>query len=131
MNWPANWAEQMWAIHGAVNTLPYVGDAEKYKQADFWTEITESGGDCEDYSITKLRRLIQCGWPVETLHLACCYVETGEYHAVLVVETPDGAYMLDNRIDVPVTVDQLKSIGYRPHVIQAVGGKPQWKEWLL
>lgn len=129
MMWPVNWETDMWKIHGDVNQIKYVGDAQKYRKADFWTAIIDSG-DCEDYAIAKLQRLLLRGWPVQALHLACCWTETKEYHAVLVVDTPQGAFILDNRLEIPVLVDKLNELGYKPHVIQAVGGQKQWKEWL-
>lgn len=130
MNWPTAWREQMERVNNAVNKLPYHADAEKYQKEDFWTSIKEDGGDCEDYAIAKLRTLLDLGWPVESLHLACCWTETEEYHAVLVVESPDGqAYMLDNRQEQPVNTDSLPLLSYRPHVVQAVGGKQEWREW--
>lgn len=122
----------MTVVNAAVNLLPFVDDAEKYRLPDFWTSIDDAGaGDCDDYSIGKLRRLVQLGWPVEKLHLACCYVETGEYHAVLIVETPEGSYMLDNRQPEPAPIASLELLSYRPDVIQAVGGEPTWRKWEL
>jgi predicted transglutaminase-like cysteine proteinase len=132
MNWPESWKAQMAQVNDEVNLLPYVGDAEKYRLPDFWTSIEDAGaGDCDDYAIGKLRRLAALGWPIEALHLACCYVETNEYHAVLVVETPQGSYMLDNRQPEPVPIGSLALLSYRPAVIQAVGGERAWRRWSL
>lgn len=133
-NWPAAWREQMARVNLAVNELPYVADAEQYKRDDFWTSIEDQGsGDCEDYAIAKLRTLLGLGWPLEALRLACCYTEGNEYHAVLVVDTPakNISYMLDNRYPEPVDISKLKAEGYQPHIIQAVGGKSEWREWKL
>ena len=123
----------MGQVNAAVNLIPYVADAKQYRRADFWASIDEAGnGDCEDYALAKLRRLHGAlGWPIEALHLACCYVETGEYHAVLVVNTPGGAYILDNRQETPVPVDRLTELKYQPDIIQAVGGQKEWKQWLV
>ena len=131
MNWPDEWYRKMGAVNTTVNTLPYVADAQKYKLDDFWAAIDDVGsGDCEDYAIAKLRRLAGLGWPLEALHLACCYTETQEYHAVLVVDAPDGnAYMLDNRLEIPLDVGKLREAGYKPDIIQAVGGQRAWREW--
>jgi predicted transglutaminase-like cysteine proteinase len=133
MNWPNNWLVQMLQVNSEVNRLPYVGDATKYDKPDFWKSIDEAGaGDCEDFAIAKLRRLRAAGWPIEALRLACCYVETDEYHAVLVVDAPEGAaFMLDNRQADPIPVASLPLIGYRPDRIQAIGGAQEWREWLL
>ncbi|KQY29705.1 hypothetical protein ASD21_04150 [Caulobacter sp. Root1455] len=53
-------------------------------------------GDCEDYALEKRRRLIQQGLPAEALSLAIVRTSWGEVHAVLVVDTDRGAYVLDS-----------------------------------
>lgn len=54
-------------------------------------------GDCEDYMLTKRRRLVAMGYPVSALRPAVVTTWTGEYHAVLVVVTENGKFVLDNR----------------------------------
>ena len=129
MRWPEKWEEQLARVQESVNRLPYVVDAVRYKQPDFWAQLNSEGGDCEDYAIAKLRALVGLGWPIEALHLACCSTELQEYHAVLIVETPEGTIMLDNRLPDNVKVEDLKIIGYIPDVIQTIGGQPEWREW--
>lgn len=123
-------ARQLEDVNFEVNKFKYVADPTKYNLPDFWTAIGPGGGDCDDYAVGKLRRLVALGWPIENLHLACCYCEEGSYHCVLVVAADDADYVLDNRFKLPYTVDQLKKIQYVPDVIQAVGGSPEWVEWL-
>ncbi len=53
-------------------------------------------GDCEDYALEKRRQLIQQGLPAEALSLAIVRTSWGETHAVLVVDTDRGAYVLDS-----------------------------------
>lgn len=131
MKWPADWQAQMQSINAAVNRFPYEADADKYGKPDFWKSIDETGGDCEDFAIAKLRQLREHGWPLAALRLATCYVETGEYHAVLVVEAPGSrAFMLDNRQEDPVPLESLAMLSYKPDRIQAVGGAHEWREWL-
>ena len=113
-----------------VNALPYKADPERYGKPEFWTEIDQNGGDCEDFAIGKLRRLVGLGWPVERLRLALCRVETGELHCVLSVESPVGELVLDNRNGSLNTADELKAAGYTPETIQEVGGSQQWRVWL-
>lgn len=120
----------MWGINTEVNKLPYVSDPVKYRRDDFWTSIGQSGGDCDDYAVGKLRRLVARGWPIEKLRLACCYTELDEYHAVLIVEGPEADYMLDNRLDSPVPVSSLDEINYKPDRIQEIGGSKKWVQWL-
>ena len=118
-------------VDAAVNCLPYAADAERYRLPDFWERITdEDAGDCEDFALGKLNRLLDLGWPIECLRLACCYVEDGGYHAVLAVMLEDGSdLILDNRQNHPCSVEELKRIGYKPDKIQSVGGSQTWVKW--
>lgn len=117
-------------VNEEVNSLPYVADADRYGRPEFWAEISASGGDCEDFAIGKLNRLAARRWPIESLRLAACYVETGEYHAVLVAGTPTGDMVLDNRKPDPIPVSELAVIGYRPDRIQEAGGSKTWVRWI-
>lgn len=58
-----------------------------------------SAGDCEDYALTKRARLIRMGYPSSALRMAVGYTRKGEYHAVLVVMTDSGRFVLDNLTD--------------------------------
>lgn len=115
----------LWEVNEIVNQLPYQSDAHRYGQADFWERADGKGNDCEDYALGKLHRLLERGWPVEKLRLACCYVETGDYHAVLEVE----GLVLDNRYTFPMLFFELAGKGYRPDRIQRVGGSREWTDW--
>ena len=116
-------------VNAECNAFPYKADAERYGSPDFWAEADAGGSDCEDFALAKLHRLLDRGWHIDDLRLACCYVETGEYHAVLEVATDDGPRILDNRHQWPMTLEQLRTIGYKPDRIQAHGGSRKWKEW--
>lgn len=63
---------------------------------DVWT-LNASTGDCEDYVITKRSRLIKMGLPAGALRIAYAKTRAGEGHAVLIVKTSQGDYVLDNR----------------------------------
>ena len=116
-------------INNEVNANSHLSDIEKYKFSDVWSQIDSTGGDCEDYALAKLLKLHAASMPIESLRLACCYVETGEYHAVLVVAFEDKEYVLDNRYPDPQTLTDLQAIGYKPDVIQRIGGSKEWVEW--
>lgn len=63
---------------------------------DSWNvDVTE--GDCDDYAVTKRKRLAELGWPAASLRIAVTRTASGEGHAVLVVRTSDGDLVLDNR----------------------------------
>ena len=88
------------SINTKVNeAVTYTPDLEKYNSNDYWEDaIRENNqGDCEDYAIAKLHKLLAMGWPRSQLKLGLCYVETGEYHCVLVATCEGEDWVLDNR----------------------------------
>jgi len=64
-------------------------------------------GDCDDYAMTKMAKLISIGWNKKRLHVAKCITEIGERHVVLLCEIGDQYFVLDNRYNKPVGVDGL------------------------
>jgi predicted transglutaminase-like cysteine proteinase len=75
-------------------------DVAIYGVSDYWTTPLESGvkyGDCEDYVLEKRHRLVAAGLPASALSIAVVLTDKGESHAVLVVATSTGDYVLDNR----------------------------------
>lgn len=65
-------------------------------KGDVWS-INVKSGDCEDYALTKRAKLISLGVPAGALRLATARTRSGEGHAVLVVRTDKGDFVLDNR----------------------------------
>jgi predicted transglutaminase-like cysteine proteinase len=58
--------------------------------------IGPKSGDCNDYVLTKRRKLIRLGIPAGALHIAITQTPSGEAHAVLLVRTTEGDVVLDN-----------------------------------
>jgi predicted transglutaminase-like cysteine proteinase len=81
-------------------------DEEQYHLAEYWT-YTDKAGDCEDYALDKRRALAQKGWPVSALLLTTARNEMGEMHAVLIVSTDQGDFVLDNASDFVTPWSQL------------------------
>lgn len=82
---------------------------------DTWTSDPVSGyGDCEDYAMTKRSHLIRMGLPASALRLAYVQTRWGEDHAVLVVRTNAGEFVLDNLTSAVLPIQRtglhLKSI---------------------
>lgn len=68
----------------------------KHDRGDIWS-INVRSGDCEDYVLTKRAALIKRGVSAGALRIATAYTKSGEGHAVLVVRTNRGDFVLDNR----------------------------------
>jgi predicted transglutaminase-like cysteine proteinase len=85
-------------LNDDINYYPYMDDYDNWFMADFWEDIRKRGrGDCEDYAIAKFKILLEMGWPKEKMHFATCFTKKDRSvsHAVLIVETDQGAYVLD------------------------------------
>jgi predicted transglutaminase-like cysteine proteinase len=73
-----------------------VSDDELYGVPEFWT-YPVSAGDCEDYLLMKKRELEKLGFDSGALLITVVLDEKNEGHAVLMVATEQGDYVLDNR----------------------------------
>ena len=91
------------------------------KGADVWT-ANATVGDCEDYVLAKRRALIKAGLPASSLRIAYVKTRGGVGHAILVVKTSRGDYVLDN---LNRSVRPLSQAGYR--IISISGSDP--KSW--
>lgn len=76
-----------------------VTDIAKWGVSDRWDYPVDGRGDCEDIQLEKRRQLIARGYPGRAIRMAVVINSEGEGHAVLVVRTEKGDYVLDNRID--------------------------------
>lgn len=86
-------------INHLVNQQPYKTDLELYGKPEFWTIMSGHGGDCEDYALTKRQKLIEAGFDPHDLLPAVGWTnpkDENSGHCVLLVQTDDGAYVLDN-----------------------------------
>ena len=94
-------AEQLRLTSDIMNKLQRInhsvnrGIHPRSDKGDVWS-VNVSYGDCEDYALTKRAKLIASGLPASALRMATVRTRTGEGHAVLVVRTDKGDYVLDN-----------------------------------
>lgn len=94
---PALW-KQLVTVNAYYNsTILPMTDMDQYHVADFWTYPDSGYGDCEDYQLAKQRELVKDGWPQSDLLMAVVRQKDGEGHAVLIVRTDRGDFVLDNQ----------------------------------
>lgn len=102
------WRE-LWAINAAVNwdLLP-ARDQDIYGRNEVWAmPLTEraSGarprGDCEDFVLEKRAKLLDAGWPANSLSIVTAIAPGEGLHAVLVAHTDRGDFVLDNLLERP------------------------------
>ena len=85
-------------VNAHVNAaIQEVSDLEHHGQEDVWSIPRDGRGDCEDFALLKRKLLIQRGWPSSTLLMTVVGTPEGEGHAVLMVVTDAGDFVLDNK----------------------------------
>ncbi len=107
--------------------LVWRSDLDQYGIEEFWTLPIRAGiryGDCEDFALEKRRVLIERGFPPAALALATAYSEETGLHAVLIVRTSQGDYVLDNTTPWVLPWGQT---AYRWLTIQAGESLTDWR----
>jgi len=95
---PLRWAE-LDRVNTMVNaSVRYVTDASLYNRQEYWT-YPNGRGDCEDYVLAKRKMLLDRGWRAETLLIGVALDLEGARHAVLIVSTDKGDFVLDNQLE--------------------------------
>ena len=94
---------ERWQVLGDITSVVNrkirpANDIDLHGVAERWSIPTDAG-DCEDYVLLKKRYLEGLGFPAESLLITVVLDERGGGHAVLLVRTSAGDFVLDNRRD--------------------------------
>jgi len=104
MTLPPHMTKELWSLLGQVNRdvntkIHPIHDIDQFGFEDYWTLPIATGtmtGDCKDYVLEKRRLLMAAGVPMPALSITLGTTAWGEYHAVLLINTDQGDYVLDN-----------------------------------
>ena len=91
----AKWKTLLKVNYTANSTIEPLTDQEIYGVEERWVMPT-TVGDCEDYVLLKQKMLIQRGFSPSDLLITVVLQPNGDGHAVLVVRTDRGDFVLDN-----------------------------------
>ncbi|MCG7393403.1 transglutaminase-like cysteine peptidase [Microvirga sp. ACRRW] len=72
-------------------------DKDHWGVEDRWDFAEDGYGDCEDYQLLKRRKLVEAGFPRRALRMTVVIDEEGAGHAVMMVRTNRGDFILDNK----------------------------------
>lgn len=107
-----------------------ISDQDFYGVEEFWTYPTDGYGDCEDYALAKRAALIERNWAPSTLLLTVVTQPNGAGHAVLMVRTDRGDFVLDNQAaeiklwtDTPYTYLKRQSQAHAAQWVDILGGR--------
>jgi predicted transglutaminase-like cysteine proteinase len=81
-------------VNGAIEAKT---DNDHWGVEDVWDLAEDGYGDCEDYQLVKRRRLVEAGFPRRALRMTVVIDEEGAGHAVMMVRTNRGDFILDNK----------------------------------
>jgi predicted transglutaminase-like cysteine proteinase len=96
---PELWAQVRRANDEVNRAIRRRSDQAAYGVADRWATPLRDGrayGDCEDFVLEKRRALLAAGLPRDAVDIALVVTRRGEAHAVLLLNTTQGEYVLDN-----------------------------------
>jgi predicted transglutaminase-like cysteine proteinase len=65
---------------------------------DRWDLPTDGRGDCEDFQLLKRKLLAEAGLPRRAMRMAVVVDDEGQGHAVLMIRTDRGDFVLDNKV---------------------------------
>jgi predicted transglutaminase-like cysteine proteinase len=93
---------RIWQLIVSVNrrvnaTITAITDQEHWRIPDRWDFPTDGYGDCEDFQLLKRKLLAEGGLPRRAMRMTVVIDEKGEGHAVLMVRTDRGDFVLDNK----------------------------------
>lgn len=85
-------------VNAKVNReIEPVTDEEHWGVVDHWDIPTDGKGDCEDYVLLKRKRLAEAGLPRRAMLVTVVIDEENAGHAVLMIRTDKGDFILDNK----------------------------------
>jgi predicted transglutaminase-like cysteine proteinase len=86
------------SVNRRVNTtIRPLTDQDHWGVPDSWDYPTDGYGDCEDYQILKRKILAEAGLSRRAMRMTVVVDEKGQGHAVLMVRTDRGDFILDNK----------------------------------
>ncbi|WP_421854398.1 transglutaminase-like cysteine peptidase [Oricola sp.] len=110
------------AVNSSVNrSIKPVSDLQLHGKREVWS-FPASAGDCEEYALSKRAALLRRGYRPGDLLIAVGN-KRGERHAVLVVRTSEGDFVLDNMED---SVLPVRKAGMRFSKIQSPVDAGNW-----
>lgn len=101
-----------------------ITDAAQYGREENWALPGQRGGDCEDYALEKKRALMAAGLRGDQLLLTTVLDRNGGPHAVLVLRTGSGDFVLDNLTD---RIRPWGQTGYTFLRMQDPAAPQQWR----
>jgi predicted transglutaminase-like cysteine proteinase len=94
--------QRLWRLVTSTNTrvnreIEPVTDMDHWGVVERWDMAEDGRGDCEEYVNIKRKRLVEAGVPRRALRVVVVIDEENAGHAVLMLRTDRGDFILDNK----------------------------------
>ena len=129
--------EQVMAMAQVINSrinavMRYRTDMSVWGVEERWVrplgQYSSRFGDCEDFALEKRAALLEAGVPADRLRMAVAWSRRTGVHAVLIVRTADGDFVLDNTTTEIRRVDET---GYQWRSVQSGSHLLAWSNAVL
>lgn len=111
-------------VNSAINRQVHpLSDRAQYGVDERWTLPSPRGGDCEDVVLLKKKALVSQGVAPDRLLIATVLDRTRSSHAVLVLRTAAGDYVLDSLVS---TIKPWRATGYSFLKMQDPSSPSRW-----
>jgi predicted transglutaminase-like cysteine proteinase len=95
------------ALNRRVNaSITPISDQDHWGVLDRWDLAQDGYGDCEDIQLVKRKLLAEHGLPRRAMRMTVVIDDQGDGHAVLMLRTDRGDFILDNKIDAVLPWDK-------------------------
>ena len=83
--------------HQVNQAIKPMTDKDHWGVDDRWDFADDGYGDCEDYQLVKRKKLVELGLPRRAIRMTVVLDELGAGHAVMLIRTDRGEFVLDNK----------------------------------
>lgn len=111
-------------VNSQVNKARPIEDKDQYGVNEYWSLLSKKGGDCEDYALSKMKKLIELGFDANTLLMAVVLDKNKQPHAVLIWRSDKGDFVLDN---ITNSIRKWNQTNYYFIAVQNPENKSKWK----
>lgn len=118
-----DWEDTLLAVNTDVNeNTDYQSDIDETWEV---MDVPGGSGDCEDYTLTKMQHLADAGFPGDAMDLLYCTLD-GSPHAVLIVNTDQGAFYLEQAPNEPLSeYEELEDKNYMTRLAEDMTIEPE------
>ncbi len=103
---PKLWRQIVALNHKINREIDPVTDMEHWGVVDRWDMAEDGRGDCEEYVLVKRKKLAEAGIPRRAMLVTVVIDEENQGHAVLMIRTDRGDFILDNKRNSVLTWQQ-------------------------